>query len=56
MGENGSAESTKDYHVDGKSLAQQLEQAVRNGDVTSCGEMVTALRMHTEALAGALKV
>jgi signal transduction histidine kinase/CheY-like chemotaxis protein len=40
----------------GESLAKQLEQAARNGDVTSCGEMVVALRTHTEALAGALKV
>ena len=40
----------------GESLAKQLEQAARNGDFTSCGEMVVALRTHTEALAGALKV
>jgi HPt (histidine-containing phosphotransfer) domain-containing protein len=40
----------------GESLAKQLEQAARNGEVTNCGEMVVALRAQTEALAGALKV
>jgi two-component system sensor histidine kinase/response regulator len=39
----------------GESLAKQLEQAARNGDFMSCGEMVVALRTHTKALAGALK-
>jgi CheY-like chemotaxis protein len=40
----------------GESLAQQLEQAARNGDMRNCDELVASVRTHTEALAGALKV
>jgi signal transduction histidine kinase/DNA-binding NarL/FixJ family response regulator len=38
----------------GETVAQQLEQTARRGDLSSCAELVAAVRTHTEALATAL--
>jgi len=42
--------------ANGKTVAEQLEQTARNGDLAGCAALAVAARVHAEALAGALQV
>jgi CheY-like chemotaxis protein/HPt (histidine-containing phosphotransfer) domain-containing protein len=39
----------------GQTVAARLEQAVRDGEMATCGDLVAAVRAHTEALAATIK-